>query len=121
MKLLRLILASYIFIWFTFVVPVHTRGMITLPGSYAGDSCCAPKPACCDKPDSPKKSDKPTPEQQQRCAVCFVAANYMLPPVFHIDLRHTAQADQFNCFAVPQVLSREYPVPYWPVGPPALV
>jgi hypothetical protein len=66
--------------WLNVFVPGHTRGAITMPGAHAAEAS-----GCCE----PQKSDtgKPTPEQQRRCAVCYIVAGYSLPPVFDIDLR----------------------------------
>ena len=117
LRFLRLILGFYVFVWFNLVVPGHTRGIITIPGkgqetSLESSSCCSTKPV-------KTKDGKPTPAQQRQCAVCYVAATYTIPVVhtFHIDLLGLIQI--LHDRAISQLLVREYPTPFWPIGPPA--
>jgi hypothetical protein len=67
-------------LWLNVFVPGHTRGAVTVAGSdqTTADCCAATKHT---------SHDAPTPDQQRRCAVCYVVAGYTLPPVFDIDLR----------------------------------
>ena len=64
-------------LWLNVILPGHTRGIITLPGSRAdaaSSACCANSKA---KHDGPAK---PTP-RPAACAVCFFAARLTLPDV----------------------------------------
>jgi len=114
MRVCRLILSIYVFLWFNVVVPGHTRGMVTLGGKSA--SCCAP---CCAERLAKQISDKPTPQQQRECAICFVAAIYLPPPVLDIDLQPAERVATNNVSAQAQLLSLDFPTPFWPVGPPS--
>lgn len=80
--------------WMLAILPGHVRGMIVVGGdARACDAAtkAAPNAAgCCvaESGDSPKPSpaNTPSPERQSRCAVCYQAHGYPLPPVFDINL-----------------------------------
>lgn len=114
MKLLRLILACYVFAFFAIIVPGHTRGIVTVAGSQAGIGCCAS-----DASSGP--TDGPTPTQRANCAVCHIAAMYTVPPVYVFYVEPLDRVEALNDFAVPQLFSLIFPTPFWPVGPPAIV
>jgi len=107
------------------VIPGHTRGMITMPGSNAtpagrtaaADSCCS-LPA---EDSHDGDTDRPTSQQRRSCAVCHVAANHTPPPVFCIDLQPGDASIQRVCPVATQVASRHIPLPYFPSGPPARI
>src|SRR6476620_6733949 len=69
------------------VVPVHTRGVVTVPGTgpdgarapYTGAGCCAAHRSPGGNGD---RNDAPSPDRQSRCAVCFFAATLSTPPAF---------------------------------------
>ena len=78
------------------ILPGHVRGQITR----GDDACCGPKPAveatedsCCKpKHDASKhgaSAPSDDPDRRARCAVCFQALGYDLPPVFDFDLAPT--------------------------------
>ena len=108
------------FLWLNVVIPGHTRGMITVPGSFAN---CAPEPSaevCCPITAGGDRDNEntPTPEQRRCCAVCYVAAGYTLPPIFQIDLTPADLIHDAPQRAVTQVASHHTPLPYFPNGPP---
>ena len=72
----RIALLIFQAVWLNVVLPGHTRGIITLPGSDCADSssCCASRKTHA-KPDAPAR---PTP-RPGACAVCFFAARLSLP------------------------------------------
>jgi hypothetical protein len=109
--------ALYVLAWFGVVVPGHTRGMLTMPGG-AGDSPSV-RGSCCAASPEPEQPCKPTRDQQRRCAVCYVAANYTVPVVHAFDLDPADWVAITNVAAQAQLESLDFPAPYWPVGPPA--
>jgi len=108
----RVIFATYVLVWLNVVVPGHTRGRVTMPGCAASGNSVAP---CC---ASKQQSSKPTPEQKRRCAVCYVAATYSVPVVHIFDFTPAERTAVLDIPAAAQVQSIDFPVPYWPVGPP---
>lgn len=101
--------------WFTFVVPGHTRGIISLPGAGPNVGCCASDAL----DDSNSQGTCPTPASPRSCAICFFAANYSLPPVYVFYVEPLELLDVIDARAVGQLLSLDFPAPFWPVGPPA--
>lgn len=112
MRLTRVALIFYVLVWFNVIVPGHTRGVITLP---AGDASMSAGGCCPTK----LPGQKPTPAEQKRCAICFVAATYTLPPVFTINLEPGESLGTHVAVVLRQVRFLDYPAPFWPVGPPA--
>jgi len=114
----RLILALYVFVWFNVVVPGHTRGIVTVPGSEP-NAKSVQTDSCCSTGKTPTKDGKPTPDQQKRCGVCFVAATYTVPVIhrFFVDLLELTSI--VNDRATSQLLRLRFPTPFWPIGPPA--
>lgn len=115
MKAIRLILGLYVLAWFTFVVPGHTRGIISLPGAGQSVKCCATDSG----DESNSQSTCPTPASPSSCAICFFAASYSLPPVYVFYVEPLELIQTLNDHAIAQLLSLDFPTPYWPVGPPA--
>lgn len=111
------------FLWLNVIVPGHTRGMITMPGSAASSAeRAAVADSCCGVPadDSPDDDNgQPTPQQRRSCAVCHVAAGFTPPPVFWIDLQPGTNSVQAVFPVLTQVAARHIPLPYFPSGPPA--
>lgn len=83
-------LIVFLFLWLNVVLPGHTRGMITVPGSSPTAQAETPD-ACCSvggkKTPDPAKAptEAPTQDEKRRCAVCFFAAALDLPPVVTFD------------------------------------
>jgi hypothetical protein len=77
-------------IWLNVILPGHTRGVVTTPGSEcsACESSSAPqRTTCCDAAAAAttKRGQAPDPAgRAQHCALCAFAARLTLPPV--IDL-----------------------------------
>ncbi|WP_428938727.1 DUF2946 family protein [Fontivita pretiosa] len=74
-------------LWLNVILPGHTRGIVTLPGGSddpaSGRVACS---GCCGGGGSDSSpTDKPTPRDRARCAICFFAARLTAPPV--VDLR----------------------------------
>jgi len=76
----RLALLVFQAIWLVIILPAHTRGTVTVPGSdNARPSCCQPSTR------NGKSSGKaPADDRAARCAICFFAARIAPPAV--IDL-----------------------------------
>ena len=110
------------FLWLNVVIPGHTRGAITIPDTTTGARTIAPADSCCALPaPSPDGADddRPSPDERRRCAVCYQAAGYTLPPVFNIDLAPVGLSACVHERPTMQVASRHIPLPYFPAGPPA--
>lgn len=74
--------------WMLVVLPGHVRGMIVMGGdSSPGGAAAKHVPSCCAGEEKPyKPGDTPSPERQQRCAVCYQAHGYTLPTYFDFHL-----------------------------------
>lgn len=105
----HLFLLLFEFCFLNIVIPVHTRGMVTMGGS--GSCCC-----CCHK----SKPHAPTPADEKNCAICNFAAHLMLPPPVDCRLAALGSAEilpvanpiVFHAIAIP--------TPYHGRAPPAL-
>lgn len=106
------------------VVPVHTRGVVTVPGTgpdgtqvrYARTGCCTAHRSPAGDGD---RDNTPPPERQSRCAVCFFAASLSTPPAFEDMLESHGPCD---VAAVPEprgLVVRHVLLPYDGRGPPA--
>jgi hypothetical protein len=115
MRSARLILAAYVLVWFTMFVPSHTRGVVTVPGAKQDSLSATGSHSCCPS----GKSDKPTKEQRKQCAVCFVASALSTPIVYVVQMRPIDCIGVASIHPDAQVLSNDFPAPYWPTGPPA--
>src|SRR5687767_5270002 len=96
-------------------VPSHTRGVVTLPGTKMQSLSTNDSSSCCHS----KESDKPTREQRKRCAVCFVASALSTPTVYVMQMRPIECIGIASIRSDAQVLTHEFPAPFWPTGPPA--
>lgn len=108
------------FLWLNVIIPGHTRGAITIPDSSSAGGETAAADTCCAVPASPADGEdgRPTPDERRRCAVCYLAAGYTIPPVFTIDLAPVGLIACIPLRAAAQVASRHIPLPYFPAGPP---
>lgn len=95
---LKLAFVALQLVWMLAILPGHVRGMIVFGGEQSlhttgtngNDSCCVKvQPSCCDTDSAPKPGQPPSQERKSRCAVCYQAHGYTLPPVFDIDLAPT--------------------------------
>jgi len=66
------------FVWLNIVLPVHTRGIVTIGESCDSRSCCAHKDG--------KSHHTPTREDQKHCAICAFAAALSIPPAMDATL-----------------------------------
>lgn len=82
MRRLRWSFILFQLLWLNAVVPGHTRGAVTMPGSTP--AAAREADSCCDESHHGKKQS-PTPDQQKRCAVCYFAIGIHLPPVVSFD------------------------------------
>ena len=74
----RVALLIFQALWLNVILPGHTRGIITLPGTACADSgsgCCAK--AKHSEPETPAKPNR----RASACAVCFFAARLSTPDV----------------------------------------
>ena len=69
-------------VWLNAVLPGHTRGVVTLPGTTDAQASRVEAHACCAGATKSDSHDQrgPTPKQRDRCAVCFFAAHMATPP-----------------------------------------
>jgi hypothetical protein len=77
----RIALVLHLAVWLNVVIPGHTRGRYTVPGSKssadpATSACCAQRSAA--RPAD--GNDQPTPDQRARCAICYFALGLSTPP-----------------------------------------
>ena len=84
--------------WMVFVMPGHTRGLVTLPGSERGDkaeqaACCQPRPSCCDKERTDDCPQRPT-DPARHCAICFLKARLTDPPPFTLFTPYLGELDE---------------------------
>jgi hypothetical protein len=109
------------------VVPAHTRGVVTLPGTgpdgagapYARARCCTSHRSPAGNGDRDGRDNAPTPERQSRCAVCFFAASLSTPPAFEDLLEPHGPCDVAAVPALRGLVARHVLLPYDGRGPPA--
>ena len=96
-RALKLAFVATQVLWMLVILPGHVRGQFVLGNGPGNDSCCATAPirtaadaaeASCCKPKHAAKPDQ-DPDRRSRCAVCFQAHGYTLPPVYDFDLAPT--------------------------------
>src|SRR5215203_3393706 len=76
---LRILLLLFVAVWFGAIVPGHTRGQISLPGTTAPSADGKGAHGSCCSSSGSKKDSAPA---KKCCAVCFFAAALMhTPPV----------------------------------------
>jgi hypothetical protein len=95
-------------------LPAHTRGAVTVGKAASHASCCRSEPRDDDR------SSKPTPEECSRCSVCYFAAGLSTPPVVNLNLLPHGLLDLLDPPAPALAVSRDYPLAYYPCGPPEL-
>lgn len=73
----HLFLLVFEFIWLGIVIPVHTRGIVSM-----GDTCpnCVARESHC--PHCHPGKNEPAPHQDQGCAICNFAMHLTLPPLY---------------------------------------
>ncbi len=108
-------------LWLNVILPGHTRGLVTLPGSTvqnkAGDDCGS---CCTPNPETSQDESQSDENRAARCAVCFFAMRVTPPPV--VDLRPPAMA-LLGIDAPPSpatFVSHEHRLTYLGRAPPAI-
>ena len=114
-------------VWLNVVLPGHTRGVITLPGTECADShgiAAAQQQqsdahACCHGAAKPTRNDRsPTPRQRAACAVCFFAAHMAPAAPVVCDLLPLGLLEQLELPAQPAAVSIQRPLTCLERGPP---
>jgi hypothetical protein len=83
-RALRWVVLCFATLWFNVLLPVHTRGQISLPGS--GGRTAARTHACCPTKHASHSGDTPghcpgsKAPSSGPCAVCFFMAGLFTPP-----------------------------------------
>jgi hypothetical protein len=98
---------------FNVFIPIHTRGMIELPGSRGASSCC----------QSHRSSDKQTPSDQKRaanCAVCAFAARVVTPPAIDFAPPPSGLAAVLSIDSPERLETISSPLPYFGRAPPGV-
>jgi hypothetical protein len=106
-------------VWLNVVLPGHTRGVVTLPGTSVARETASPH-ACCGGAARPKTNDpsSPTPRERAHCAVCFFAAHMAPPAPVVCELLPHGLVEQLAPRPSPAVVSVERPTIYLGRGPP---
>src|SRR2546430_64053 len=79
-RLTHLSLALWWLVWTLVIVPAHTRGIISLDGSYLAGGDKSPLlfgalvPPCCAHREPVTPSKAPAPKSADNCAICQLAA-----------------------------------------------
>ncbi|MDB5328188.1 MAG: hypothetical protein JWM57_3757 [Phycisphaerales bacterium] len=74
-------------LWMLAILPGHVRGMVVVGSDCASCSPASREPACCATKSKPlKPGETPSQERKERCAVCYQAHGYTVPPVYDFDL-----------------------------------
>jgi hypothetical protein len=107
-----LALLLYEALFLNVLVPVHTRGAITLNAS-SGSSCCASH----ETRSTPKQA--PSEKDRQNCAVCNFAARMSTPPVICHQLPELGLAQVLPLPTPDVAVSLERALPYLSRGPPS--
>ncbi len=66
--------------WLNVVIPGHTRGAVSLPGTTC-ESCRQPLLSGCSTGTGRSSSHTPVRDPASHCAICYFAARLTLPPV----------------------------------------
>lgn len=106
----------YLFVLFDVVLPGHTRGAVTLPGTKGA------LPACCMArlgADS-KSGQAPTPQQQAHCAICFFAARVCQPVTYDFHLTELRLREVLPFPVAYDVVSTSFHATYRGRAPPVL-
>ena len=115
-------------LWLNVVLPGHTRGVITLPGTDCADDRGVASVAqqqsdahaCCHGAAKSTRNDRtPTPRQRGACAVCFFAAHMAPPAPVVCGLLPLGLLEQIALPAQPAAVSIDRPLICLERGPPA--
>jgi hypothetical protein len=106
-RILRIFLALFWFVWTAIIIPAHSRGAISVPGSV----CCH----CGEKNPQSPVNRSPT-----NCAVCQLVAHLMPAITIPIDLQPGKQVELVKISLVKCPILAERPFCFLSRGPPAL-
>jgi hypothetical protein len=119
MRTLRWLFILFQFAWLNVVLPGHTRGVVTVPGSKpAVHACCADDESTSDTAAKPSERGEPTPSDRARCAICYFAAGVTTPPPALLAPTPSGVAELLSLPAPESVLSRDFPPAYHGRAPP---
>jgi hypothetical protein len=109
-------------VWLNAILPGHTRGVVTLPGTQKADAreshaCCAGASES-DSPDERTPPQAPTPKQRGGCAVCFFAAHMATPPPALASPVALGLLETLPAHAPATARSVDFPFAYLGRGPP---
>jgi hypothetical protein len=111
-------LIVYQFIFFNIVLPLHTRGMITVDGKHTANAVCC---CCCGGRTRQAPNSEPSQRDRQNCAICYFAAHVMPTPFPNLKL---PEMGLLRILPPPQsmsALSLDHLLTYQSRGPPAVV
>jgi hypothetical protein len=126
----RIFLLAFQAVWLGAIVPGHTRGVVTLPGSEpaAGGCCASAEAKACHADGSPADGENRPGDGKRgagdpagraaRCALCFFAARLTLPPVIDLAAPALELLAVLSADVPPDVVSRPPLLPYLARGPP---
>ena len=123
---LRILLLAFQVVWLGAVLPGHTRGVVTLPGT-GSDPCCAsePKvrqPSCCSDTGEESKDDSNDPAKRAaRCAICFFAVRLTTPPPIDFYPAPLELLEQVSPEQVPAPVALQLTLAYLARGPPLAI
>ena len=110
---IRIFLASYLFIWFTFIIPGHRPGIITADGKPPECCCC-----CCGGGANAQQTPN-SPTRASHCAICDFAAHLTVPPPVDLTLPPLCRCQRIILPAVHDLIARIVLNPFDGRGPPA--
>jgi len=113
-------------LWLLFVLPGHTRGLVswTKPApahdKQAVHSCCSMDDSTDDAPDDTSSGapKKPTRQQKRNCAVCYYALGITPPPVLDLDVPELGLLRILPPPAPIESAVQEHLLTYYACGPP---
>lgn len=102
--------------WFLFVLPGHTRGLVSWTAS------TDPRGGCCvvEKHGGRSSDGQPTPEQKKNCAVCYYALGLTPPPILDLHIPDLGLLKILPLLATPVHAEQEHILTYYACGPPAV-
>lgn len=112
-------------VWLNAILPGHTRGLITLPGTPPGGPSCHDAPArpvadCCPSstPSDPGKRPPVDANRLAHCALCHFAARLAVPPPVDFAPAPRDVICVLTDAAPGRCVSLRFPPPYDACGPP---
>lgn len=117
MRPLRWAFILFQFAWLNVVLPGHTRGSITVPGTKpTAPACCAGHQA---GSRTPAENQQPTPADRANCAICYFAAGMSTPPPVIVAPMPRGVVAILPLPAPEILISSDYPAAYHGRAPPA--